>query len=267
MATVSPVQTLPRRLGPGLTWMGGCATRPTDPTHVHHSNYLLQGERSLLVDTGFPGTWAQVDAHLDELLGGEPLDYVFPTHSEIAHSGNLNKLLQKYPKLRAVGDMRDFHLYYPEYRDRLLPVRADAEFDLGGGLQFRFLRALIADLPNTLWAYEATNQILFVADAFAYSHRRVPEEGEDPIHLRGECALTSAELPLPSTDQMAFVLRAAFNWTRYVDVSPIFDELEELLRRYPSRFVGPAHGNLIVDLDRMMPVVRAAFDEVYQGKS
>src|SRR5215813_3453155 len=153
---------LPRELAPGLVWIGGCATRPTDPTHVHHSNYLLLGDRSLLVDTGFPGTWRQVDVHLDEELGGEPLDYVFPTHSEVAHSGNLNKLLQKYPKLRVVGDMRDFWLYYPDHRDRLDQVRPDTEIDLGRGLMLRFLQALICDLPNTLWAYEHSTQALFV---------------------------------------------------------------------------------------------------------
>lgn len=259
--------TLPREIAPGITWLGGCHKTAVygEEIHVHHSNFLIQGDRTLLVDVGFPSTWPKVQAHLETLLEGRPLDYVFPTHSEIPHSGNLNKLLASHPEATVVGDMRDFQLYFPEHRERLVQKRPGDEIDLGRGYRIVFLKALFRDLPNTLWAYEPSQQMMLVADGFAYSHHP-SREGADFYHTPDECALTSAELPPVKVDQMSFIVRAALNWSRYVDVRPLFVELADLLEKeYPTRIIGPAHGNVIVDLEKLMPVMRQAYTEVYEG--
>ena len=261
--------TLPRALAPGITWLGGCHKTAVygEEMHVHHSNYLIQGERSLLIDTGFPSTWPQVEAHLAELLQGRPLDFVFPTHSEIPHSGNLNKLLARHPETTVVGDLRDFHLYFPEHEGRMRQMQVGDELDLGAGYSVVFVEAVFRDLPNTLWAYERSQRMMFVADGFAYSHRpSCSEDGDDYYHAPDECALTSDELPPVQVAQMSFIVRAALNWSRYVDVKPLFEEVADLLEhRYPTRIVGPAHGNVIVNLEKLMPVVRQAYTEVYEG--
>jgi hypothetical protein len=85
-------------------------------------------------------------------------------------------------------------------------------------------------------------------------------------HTPDECALTSAEMPPIKVEQMSFIVRAALNWSRYVDVRPLFDEFADLIEnQYPTRLIGPAHGNVIVDLEQLMPVVRQAYTEVYEG--
>jgi glyoxylase-like metal-dependent hydrolase (beta-lactamase superfamily II) len=268
MKTALP--TLPRSIRPRLHWLGGCHLSSVygSVIHVHHSNYLLDGERTLLVDTGFPSTWPQVDAHLDQLLGDRPLDYVCPTHSEIPHSGNLSRLLMKYPAARVVGDMRDFHLYFPEWLDRMDMKRPGDVIDLGEGVRLTFLTALFKDLPNTLWAYEESQRAMFVADGFAYAHHPPPDgaDRDDPIHYPGECALTSSELPPVKVEQMSFILKAALNWSRYVDIRPVFAEVAELFEtRYPTEIVLPAHGNVIARLEDLLPVMREAHNEVYEG--
>jgi glyoxylase-like metal-dependent hydrolase (beta-lactamase superfamily II) len=267
------IPTLPRRLAPGITWLGGCHKTAVygEEMHVHHSNYLIQGQRSLLIDTGFPSTWPQVDAHLTELLDARPLDFVFPTHSEIPHSGNLNKLLAGHPETTVIGDLRDFHLYFPEHVGRMRQVGIGDEIDLGAGYRVVFLEAVFRDLPNTLWAYERSQRMMFVADGFAYSHRPSRDTGrdgevDDYYHAPDECALTSEELPPVQVGQMSFIVRAALNWSRYVDVKPLFATVADLLEnQYPTRIVGPAHGNVIVNLEKLMPVVRQAYTEVYEG--
>lgn len=267
MMTIVP--TLPRAVAPGITWLGGCHKTAVygEEMHVHHSNYLVQGEKTVLIDTGFPSTWPAVRDHLATLLNGRPLDYVFPTHSEIPHSGNLNKLLASYPETTVVGDMRDFHLYFPQHRERMRSLRPGDELDLGGGRRLVFLEAIFRDLPNTLWAYEPVAQMMFVADGFAYSHHPSREgDGGEFYHRPDECALTSAELPPVQVEQMSFIVRAALNWSRYVDVRPLFSRIADLIEtEYPSRILGPAHGNVIVDLESLMPVVRRAYTEVYEG--
>jgi flavorubredoxin len=261
------VHGLPRRLTPSITWLGDCLKRleAGKPVHVHTSSFLVVGEaETLLVDTGHPTHWSEMQRQLDELLEGRDLDWIFPTHPELPHAGNLNRLLARYPRAAVTGDTRDYALYCPEFVDRLVPRIAGEEVDLGGR-RIVFLDAPIKDLPSTQWAYETSEQVLFVADAFGYTHGGIPGAGAgEPMHLPGECGLLSTELAAePSVDQTAFLTRAALFWSRYVDVAPHFAEVEALLERYPARLIAPAHGNVIADFDALLPVLRAAHRAVY----
>jgi len=264
----SPARPLPRQLAERITWLGDCLkrTEAQQPVHVHTSCFLVVGDdQTLLVDTGHPAHWTQVDRQLDALLGVRPLDWVFPTHPELPHAGNLNRLLAKYPGAKVTGDVRDYPLYCPEYVDRLVPRQTGEELELGGST-IVFLEALIKDLPSTQWAYETSGRVLFVADAFGYTHGGVTvgEGADEPLHLPGECGLLSTELSSkPSVEQTAFLTRAALFWSRYVDVEPHFAEVDALLSRYPARLVAPAHGNVIADFHALLPVLRAAHNVVY----
>ncbi|BAS14170.1 anaerobic nitric oxide reductase [Arthrobacter sp. Hiyo8] len=105
-----------RWLADGTYWLGGClsANAQGQEVHYHVSSYLVVGSKAtLLVDTGDPAHRALLLAQLELVLGERPLDYVFPTHPEIPHAGNLPALLDKYPGALVVGDVRDYHLHFP----------------------------------------------------------------------------------------------------------------------------------------------------------
>src|SRR5579859_2972239 len=113
---------LPRSVADGVTWMSSCLPFNIDGRviHGHNSTFLVQGESaSILVDTGNPSSWPIISEKLDGLLGGRELDYVFPTHPELPHTGNLPRLVQKYPDIQIVGDVRDYHLFYPQIEPNL----------------------------------------------------------------------------------------------------------------------------------------------------
>jgi hypothetical protein len=235
---------------------------------VHQSNFLIIGpDATLLVDTGVPSQWSIVNSQLDQLLGDRPLDYVFPTHPEFPHSANLRALLEKYPSCRVVGDTRDLHVYRPAYQDRYKRVVPGDRLALGGTYELVFQEAIFKDLPNSLWAYESGQQVLFVADGFSYSHRAAGDlEEDDPLHMPGECAYTARELgAVIGTDRMAFILRAALYWTRYVDVGPHFDRLAKMLRDCPTRIVAPAHANVVDDIDGIIGVMKQAHRQIFEG--
>lgn len=242
----------PRRISSGTYWMGGCLelTHKGVEIHSHVCTYLVVGEtHSILVDTGHPKDWERVESSLDSILGDRPLDYVFPTHPEMPHAGNLARLLGKYPDLVACGDMRDFHLYYPECVDRMRAYERGSVLDLGGGYEFTLVEAVIHDLPNTLWGYEKKDEILFVSDGFSYTH----------YHHARECALLAEELGHPiEIEQAAYINGGALYWTRFVQVDHHFNAFEKLIREFPARFIAPAHGGVIGDVPAAMPVIRDA---------
>lgn len=263
------VPHLPREIASDVFWLGGCLGVELDGRIVHgySSVYLLRGsDRTLLVDPGHPMDWAAITTGLDQLLGDRTLDYVLPTHPEMPHAGNLGRLLAKYPAAVAVGDLRDFHLYYPSFVDRFLERPVGTVFELGEDMQFEIVEAIIKDLPNTVWGYESKRRILFVADGFAYLHH--PELGEGdhgPYHLPGECYSTVRELGhLPTLRSAMWFTGFSLYWSRYTDNSnEIFERVRRMLNTHPADILAPAHGSVIDDvagmLDLMAEAHKAAF--------
>jgi len=255
--------SLPREIFPGLTWLGSClevlpriqAAYLKDAgnriLHAHQSFFLVAGtQATAIVDTGQPQHWPALEKQLDEALAGRTLDYVFPTHPEFVHFGLLPYWLRKFPAARAVGDMRNFDLYFPDLADRFDTVRAGDSIDLGGR-SLLIVEAIIHDIPNSLWAYDTGSGTLFASDAFAYSH----------AHNAGECALTSRELP-PNLDDVAMTISSALHWARYVDdVDALFERVHEFAATHPIRAIAPAHGSFVLDPDVMLKLLPEGFRE------
>ena len=259
-----------RVLSEGVHWLGGClsANAEGQEVHYHVSSYLVMGsEATVLVDTGDPAHRDAVLAQLDHALAGRTLDYVFPTHPEIPHAGNLPVLLSRYPSAVVVGDVRDYFLHFPEHAHRLRNMLAGDSLDLGGRT-FHFLPAYIRDLENTLWGYDSGAGVMFVSDGFSFIHD-VPASAEDdePVHLPGQCRLLSSEMPAPpSVEQAAYGTGRALYWTKFVDVGVAFQGIEDTLEAFSVNFIGPAHGNVIDDVEGMLKTSLAAHRKVYEGR-
>jgi hypothetical protein len=265
----TPLRALPREIGHGIFWIGDCLRREsaTAPFHLHSSAFLIIGDsQTLLIDTGHPGHWATIESMLNQILGDRALDWIMPTHPEPAHAGNLSRLLHKYPTARVPGDIRDYHVFWPDISSRLVPMHSGDTLDLGGGVRVDVLPALIRDLPNTQWAFEHSQRVLFVSDGFAYSHQSIAEESDEsgPIHRPGSCALLTSEIPDPPTVEEALLAtRSALSWSRFVKIDEMFIQFVHLLDHLDVALVAPAHGNVISERDPILQVMRLAYDKAY----
>ena len=259
---------LPREIAPGVTWLGACLEFQVGDTviHGHTSCYLVKGtESAVLVDTGNPSSWSAIEAVIDDVLDGRPLDLVFATHPELPHTGNLPRLIAKYPDIRVIGDTRDYHLFYPECTPHLAPAEPGDRFELGDGGELLVVEALIRDLPNTQWAYATDPKVLFTADGFCYMHR--PDlDDEDPMHLPGECGLTTGELSEPPTaENAAFFSGSALYWSRFVDDAEVrYERVTDLVRALGATAIAPTHGNVITDLPEVMAIVAKGHKQSYR---
>lgn len=220
--------------------------------HTHASAYLLRGSAgSILVDTGHSKDGPRIEAAIREVVGDD-LTWVLPTHEEYPHAGNLDALLTAFPKARAVGEVRNYHLYYPHHaRDgRFLQLQPGETVDLGDR-RVTILPGVVHDLPATAWAYDDGEGLMFVSDAFGFSHR-----SED------ECALMTHELPFtPALEDTKMVLDLALYWSRFADNAELIAGMRDLLARYPTRIVCPGHGNVVTnpaDLAALMEASLAA---------
>jgi len=127
------------------------------------AGYLIKGERSVLVDAGYPSSANSVLTELKLLCGrGSQVDYLIPTHVHLDHAGAISRLAKAMPKARVIVNEHGLkHLIDPSKlvatatslfgenamavygtpeplpRDRLEAVGELYDLDLGAGKRLR----------------------------------------------------------------------------------------------------------------------------------
>jgi glyoxylase-like metal-dependent hydrolase (beta-lactamase superfamily II) len=231
---------VPRMVLPDLAWVGGCSnssgwpgraeTRPV--THEPCMAYVIMGaQKTIMMDTGHYGLWYSLDGQLDAVLKGRPLDYVFVSHQEIPHTGNLGRLLRKYPNAVAVGDVRDYHLFHPEVAlDRLVQKQHGDRIDLGDR-EIVFLDAIWKDLSGTMWTYDTRLKLLFSADTFGYIH----------LHDENVCGTMFHEMPEQTLGSVIGRPALPFFGMRSRDQAARVEAFRGFLKQYPLEIITSGH--------------------------
>jgi flavorubredoxin len=238
-----------REISDGLHWLCGCISLEYKGRMIHSyvAPYLIIGsEKTLMVDSGHGGHWPTVEEKLTRLLDGRKLDYLFATHPEMPHAGNVTRVIEAYPDCQLVGDMRDLHLYFPESEHGFVPKQVGDSLDLGDRT-FSFHEAIVRDLVNTQWGFDDKSGVLFVADGFGFAH----------YHGEGECGQLAEELANEITsEQVTFLNDAALAWIRYTDLTPILARVDALVAELGVRAIAPAHGAVVTDIDGTFAKIR-----------
>jgi flavorubredoxin len=241
-----------RQIASGAYLLNGCfhMTMYGRQFHTHTAAYLIHGrDASVLVDTGHAKDGPRIEAFIRSIAGDE-LTYIFPTHEEYPHAGNLDALLTAFPKAKAVGEVRNYHLYHPQHdRDgRFIQMEPGERLELGDRA-LTILPGLIHDLPATNWAHDDGSELLFVSDAFAFSH-----------YHEDECTLLTHELPSkPTMEDTRMVLDLALYWVRFSDNQGLIEAVHRMLLENKTRMICPAHGNVITDLAELTALMERAF--------
>ncbi|UFN50096.1 MBL fold metallo-hydrolase [Roseomonas sp. OT10] len=217
--------------------------------HTHASAYLLRGSAgAVLIDTGHAKDGPRIEAFIRSVVGDE-LTYIFPTHEEYPHAGNLGALLTAFPKSTAVGEARNLHLYHPGHAraGRFRQMRTGETLSLGDRT-LSVLPALVHDLPATAWAHDDKDGLLFVSDAFGFSH-----------YATDQCALLTREMPFrPTLEDTRMVLDLALYWARFADNHPLVADFRRMLTRYPTTMICPAHGNVVTEVEQLTALMEEA---------
>lgn len=139
------------------------------PEGVSYNAYLINDEKTCLLDT------VDVSARLDFLdnlkaaLKGRDLDYLVVNHMEPDHCALIEELALMYPKMIVVGNPKTFNFikqfYNLDLSERSLLVYDENELDLGKH-HLRFYMAPMVHWPEVMMTYETSEKILFSADAF-----------------------------------------------------------------------------------------------------
>ena len=139
------------------------------PNGMAYNSYLIKDEKIAVmdgVDANFGDEWmAKVEAALD----GRTPDYLIVQHMEPDHSASITMFTDKYPEAVVVGSTGAFNMMFnyfgTKFEGRNLVVKEGDTLSLGTK-ELRFIMAPNVHWPEVMFTYDATDKVLFSADAF-----------------------------------------------------------------------------------------------------
>lgn len=159
-----------------IIWVGGSDRRlalfenlfPL-PDGVNYNAYLIQDSKTALMDTADAAITRQFLENVEHALDGRELDYLIVNHMEPDHCAVIGEIVRRWPQAKLVGNAKTFQLIGQFFDfpldDKCIQVKEGDTLDLGHHL-LTFMMAPMVHWPEVMMTYDATDKILFCADAF-----------------------------------------------------------------------------------------------------
>ncbi len=139
------------------------------PNGVSYNSYIIMDDKIAIMDTVDKRKSKEWIANVEEALQGKEPDYLVISHMEPDHSGSIQMLAEKYPKMKLVGNAKTFRMveqfFTLDSKDRSVVVKEAEELSLGEHTLV-FYMAPMVHWPEVMVSYEKKEKILFSADGF-----------------------------------------------------------------------------------------------------
>lgn len=136
---------------------------------VSYNSYFVSDDKTVLVDTVDRSISGIFFENLEYALAGRKLDYVIVNHMEPDHAATLGELVLRYPEVtivtnaKVVGMIKQFFNFDVDSRVQIV---AEGDTFSTGKHTFAFAMAPMVHWPEVMVTYDATDKILYSADAF-----------------------------------------------------------------------------------------------------
>ncbi len=181
------------------------------PAGTTYNAYLLRDELPTLIDTvkhyGFP----EMLGRIREVIDPREIRYIVSNHTEMDHSGAIDRLLQYCPEAEVVCSPKGAEELRRHYkRDwRLRVVQGGDTLDIGSR-RLRFVMTPMVHWPDSMVTYSEADRILFPNDAFGQhyaSHERFADEVPAGV-VDAQAAKYYGNIVLPYGNQVVKALEA-----------------------------------------------------------
>ena len=159
-----------------IIWVGGNDRRLNlfenvfpIPRGVSYNAYVVLDEKTVLMDTVDKAVSGVFFENLEHVLSGRKLDYVVVNHMEPDHAATLGELILRYPDVTIVCNKKTQAMigqFFEMPSDVQMKIVAEGETLNTGRHLFMFVMAPMVHWPEAMVSYDATDKILFSADAF-----------------------------------------------------------------------------------------------------
>ena len=139
------------------------------PDGMSYNSYLLNDEKTVLLDTVDKSCSEQFFENLAAALAGKKLDYIIVHHMEPDHCALLQDVISIYPEVKIVCTQKTLNMINQFFdfdtENRVMLVKEGERLNTGSH-EFVFYMAPMVHWPEVMVSYEKKNKILFSADAF-----------------------------------------------------------------------------------------------------
>lgn len=139
------------------------------PNGVSYNSYFIDDEKTCVLDSVDDSIRQEYFDNLEHVLHGRQLDYVVVNHMEPDHCATLLEIIQRYPKVKMVGNKTTFRMFEQFYGvpcpDNYQEVKEGDVIDLGKHKLHSFTMPMV-HWPEVTCTFESTSGTLFSADAF-----------------------------------------------------------------------------------------------------
>ena len=197
---------------------------------------LLNDDKPILIDCGSHLHNQSIMADMDHVLDGRTPEYIFLTHSELPHAGNIASVAQKWPDIKVI--VSNVMLPYIEILP-VLPLGQITQVVPGHTIQSNgrtiyFIDALLKDQPGSQWLYDDRTEAIFTGDGFGYY-----TTDEHITHFSDE---TPGGI---QTTQFVNYHKTTFHYLRWIKPTPFNADIDTMFSRRPIDIIAPIHGNAI----------------------
>ena len=140
------------------------------PNGVSYNSYIILDDKIAVMDTIDARKTTEWFENLDRELAGRTPDYLVVSHLEPDHSANIQLFAEKYPEAKLVLSAKAKAML-PQFFDiaeldeRCVVIKEGETLELGAH-KLQFFMAPMVHWPEVMVGYEATEKVLFSADAF-----------------------------------------------------------------------------------------------------
>ena len=138
------------------------------PHGMAYNSYLINDDKTVLVDTVKYGSDNEYIAKIKKVLGGKPLDYIAVNHMEPDHAGMIGVIMNMYPDCKIIGNVQTKKMindYFGIGEDRFKMVADGEEIPIGQST-LKFIYIPWVHWPETMVTYDVKDQVIFTCDAF-----------------------------------------------------------------------------------------------------
>lgn len=136
---------------------------------VTYNSYVISDEKIAVLDTMDARRSQAWEQDISAILDGSEPDYLVVHHMEPDHAACIGEFSSKHPKMKIVGNERTFKMieqfFGKGFEDRRLIVEDGYVLELGKH-SLKFITTPMVHWPEVMMSYEASEKILFTADAF-----------------------------------------------------------------------------------------------------
>lgn len=139
------------------------------PDGVTYNSYVISDEKIAVLDTMDARRSQAWEQDISAILDGSEPDYLVVHHMEPDHAACIGEFSSKHPKMKIVGNERTFKMieqfFGKGFEDRRFIVEDGYVLELGKH-SLKFITTPMVHWPEVMMSYEASEKILFTADAF-----------------------------------------------------------------------------------------------------